>query len=82
MPEDLKKRKIVKIVVDRALCIGAASCMAVAPDVFEFDSENIAIVKPDAPMDDDMLLLAAQSCPTNAIFLYDEAGKQVYPEIS
>lgn len=76
-----KKRKIVKVVVDRALCIGAASCIAVAPDVFEFDSENIAVVKPNAPMDDDMLLLAAQSCPTNAIFLYDEEGKQVYPEV-
>ncbi len=73
---------IKRIVVNRDLCIGAASCIAVAPDVFEFDSENIAVVKPDAPMDDDMLLLAAQSCPTNAIFLYDENGKQVYPEVA
>lgn len=81
MPENSKKRKITRVVVDRALCIGAASCMAVAPDVFEFDSANIAVVKPNAPMDDDMLLLAAQSCPTNAIFLYDEEGKQVYPEV-
>lgn len=30
-------------------------------------------------VDDDMLLMAAQSCPTLAIFLYDEEGNQVYP---
>ncbi|MEK7164909.1 MAG: ferredoxin [Patescibacteria group bacterium] len=78
----LNKRKIIKVVVDRALCIGAASCIAVAPDVFALDSENIAVVKADAPLDDDMLLLAAQSCPTNAIFLYDEEGKQVYPSVN
>ncbi len=81
MADNAKKRKIVKIVVDRSLCIGASSCIAVAPDVFALDSENIAVVKPDAPLDDDMLLLAAQSCPTNAIFLYDEEGNQVYPPI-
>ena len=77
---DEKKRKIAKIVVDRNLCIGAASCVAVAPDDFELDSENKAIVKHPRVADDDTILLAAQSCPTLAIFLYDEDGKQVYPE--
>lgn len=74
-----KKRRIVKVAVDRSLCIGASSCIAVAPDIFELDSENVAVVKPNAPLDDELLLLAAQSCPTNAIFLYDEEGNQVYP---
>ncbi|MDP1709304.1 MAG: ferredoxin, partial [Candidatus Komeilibacteria bacterium] len=54
MPEtESKKPRIVKVVVDRALCIGAASCLAVAPDIFALDSENIAVVKSDAPVDEE-----------------------------
>lgn len=83
--------------IDRDLCIGAASCVAVYPDVFEIDGENKAVLKRAdeentseetdvkaldvASVDDDMLLLAAQSCPTAAIFLFDEKGNQVFPEV-
>lgn len=92
---DVKKPlKIGKITVDRNLCIGAASCVAVAPGVFELDSENKAVIqKADGTADSgpveygvlrekadhDMLMLAAQSCPTRAIILYDEEGNQIYP---
>ena len=88
--------KIKYLMVDRELCIGAASCIAIYPEVFELDDENKAVIllksgkktseKTDVDMlnveklDDDTLLLAAQSCPTAAIFLYDQEGKQVYPE--
>ena len=33
-------KKIAKIYVDRDLCIGAASCVAIAPGVFALDDEN------------------------------------------
>lgn len=79
MPSPLQKRKVGKIYVDRNLCIGAASCIAVAPDVFELDNENKAVVKNPTGADDETLLLAAQSCPTKAIILYDEQGNQIYP---
>ncbi|MEK7560401.1 MAG: ferredoxin [Patescibacteria group bacterium] len=72
-------RKIAKIVVDRNLCIGAASCIAVAPGVFELDGENKAVVYNDKGADDESILLAAQSCPTRAILLFDENGEQIYP---
>lgn len=87
--------KIKKIVVDRNLCIGAASCVLSADTVFELDGENKAIIRikggannsgpaeksalEDNAVTDDTLLTAAQSCPTRAIFLYDEDGTQVYP---
>ena len=74
-------KKIGKIVVDRNLCIGAASCIAVAPGVFELDSENKAVVYNDKGADDETILLAAKSCPTLAILLFDEDGNQIYPEI-
>ncbi|MBI3274228.1 MAG: ferredoxin [Candidatus Colwellbacteria bacterium] len=74
-----KPLKIGKIVVDRNLCIGAASCIAVAPGVFELDSENKAVVYNDKGADDETILLAAQSCPTQAILLFDEEGNQIFP---
>jgi hypothetical protein len=44
------------------------------------DEENLAyIVDPDSA-DDDTLLMSAQSCPVLAILLYDEHGKQIFPE--
>jgi ferredoxin len=68
-----------KIVVDRDLCIGAASCIAVSEVTFELDGENKAItINPNAA-DDATLLMAAQSCPTKAILLFDKDGKQVFP---
>ena len=71
--------KIGKIVVDRDLCIGAASCIAVAPGVFELDGENKAVVYNDKGADDETILLAAKSCPTQAIIVYDEEGNQIFP---
>ena len=81
--------------VDRELCIGAASCVAVYPEVFQLDEENKAVILQKngirtsdktsvdllevSALDDDTLLLAAQSCPTAAIFLYDEEGNQIFP---
>ena len=73
------KKKITKIVVDRDLCIGAAPCVTVAPGVFQLDEENKAIIVDAKGADDDTILLAAESCPVQAIFLYDEDGEQIYP---
>ncbi len=75
----IKQKKIARIYVNRELCIGAASCIAVAPGVFQLDSENKAIVSNENGADQETILLAAQSCPTRAIILYDEKGGQIYP---
>ena len=77
--QEKKPLKIGKIVVDRNLCIGAASCIAVAPGVFELDSENKAVIYKDKGADDETILLAAKSCPTQAILVFDEEGNQIYP---
>lgn len=72
-------KKIAKIVVDRDLCIGAAPCVTVAPGVFQLDEENKAIIVDAKGADDDTILLAAESCPVQAILLYDEDGERIYP---
>ena len=69
-----------KVKVLRDACIGAASCIAVSPNVFELDTENKAVVKSGADDVPENILLAAQSCPTKAIVIIDtESGQQVWP---
>lgn len=68
------------VTVDRSKCISAASCVAIAPKVFELDEENLARVISQDGNDDDTKLLAAQSCPTAAITVVNnETGEQVWP---
>ena len=82
----------MRVKVDRDLCIGAASCIALLPEVFELDEEGKAVIKSlkgsktsewtdghDLPKDLQMVLEAARSCPTNAIIVEDDDGKQLYP---
>ncbi|MEN6358072.1 MAG: ferredoxin [Armatimonadota bacterium] len=68
-----------KIVVDRIKCQGIGACVGTAPDVFEIDSEGKAVVINIQGSDDDTVFAAAEACPLDAITLYDEEGKQVYP---
>ncbi|HSX18986.1 MAG TPA: ferredoxin [Candidatus Saccharimonadales bacterium] len=69
-----------KITIDRDLCIGAGSCVALAMSTFALDSENKAIVLEGEGDPPDVVKLAAESCPTKAIILYDdETGEQEYP---
>lgn len=69
-----------EINIDRLLCIGAGSCVAIAPLAFALDNEAKAIVLPTFNNETDELLLeAAKSCPVAAIIIKDETGKQIYP---
>ena len=69
-----------KVTIDRNLCIGAGSCVAIAPKVFALDSEAKAILLPTAGEEDDVNTLeAAKACPVAAIIIQDETGKQVFP---
>ena len=77
MPE-LAPRNRVVVRVDRGLCIGSGDCVDTAPDVFQLDDEDKAVVvDPDgAPLDD--ILAAAGNCPVSAIFVVGEEG-DLYP---
>ncbi len=67
----------VKIIRDK--CISAATCVAIAPDTFELDDEGIAILKNLDGDDEQTIIDAAKSCPTQAIEVYDDEGKQLVP---
>ena len=69
-----------KLKVIRDLCISAANCVAISPQVFALDAENKAIINEGATDVPENVLLAAQACPAKAIVVVDtETGEQVWP---
>ncbi len=73
------KRKY-RITIKRDLCIGAASCSAIAPETFGLDDQNLAYIKEGEWDEDELILAAAQSCPVFAIIIEDlETGVQIFP---
>jgi ferredoxin len=68
----------LEITVDRARCIGSGDCVDTAPDVFQLDDEDKAVVvDPDGAQLDD-IIAAAGNCPVAAIFVVGEDG-DLYP---
>lgn len=71
----------LKVRVDRDLCIGAATCVAIAPKTFLLDSEAKAIVLDTVEQEtDETIIDAAKGCPVAAIIIEDEKGDQVFPQ--
>lgn len=80
-----------KIFYERDVCIGAASCVAVAPMVWELDKENKAVLKGGSKTNDPNIfekeidekdlqlnLDAARACPVNAIHIIEkDTGKKL-----
>ena len=67
-----------RVVVVPGKCIAAASCVAISPDVFKLNEENIAELIEEGVDSEDNIMLAAQSCPTGAIEIY-EGDARVWP---
>ena len=62
--------------IDESACAAHGDCVDIAPEVFELD--DVAQVIGTAP--DEVLLAAAEACPSAAIVLVDQrTDEQVYP---
>jgi ferredoxin len=72
--------KSYRFAIDRNKCIGASSCVALAPNTFELDEQDIVTITNSTGDDHETQLLAAQSCPVDAIKVIDqETGEQLWP---
>ena len=78
----------IQVGVDQELCMGASSCVELAPEVFRLDWSKRKSMFDPAPLekisdtleDQDRIFRAAQSCPYRAIYLEDaEHGERIFP---
>jgi sterol 14-demethylase len=72
----------VKIVVDRDLCQGHASCEGEAPEVFSVSKKgDLTILQPEPP---EVLRakveLAVKYCPTHALSIVEEPVEEIAEE--
>ena len=64
--------------IDRNSCISSGNCVADSPAVFDFDEDDIAVVKDGAAeLPDDRLVRVARNCPAGAIVLRDASGNEI-----
>lgn len=68
-----------RIEYDREGCIGAAACIAVAPNAWKMgeDGKAVQLVKEFDEKELQLHLDAARSCPVNVIHIVDEKGKRL-----
>jgi molecular chaperone DnaJ len=82
-PIDIPKGRF-HLTVEPSLCMAFGGCETLAPGVFVVDKNKMinpkAIVKSETGADFDMILAAAQTCPTKAIRIIDRyTGEQIFP---
>ena len=69
----------LRIRIDRELCVGFGDCIEAAPDAFKLDDAGIVVfVDPDA-VARELLISASDTCPVDAITVWDGSGHQVAP---
>ncbi len=81
----------ISVKIDQDLCLGAESCVSLAPMVFALDVEHLGFQRrgseplgmmdvPEGSVFSETVVLAAQSCPYRAIYVKDvETGEQLVP---
>ncbi len=83
MADDLTKKRTIRTLtmrIDQDLCIGAATCIAIAPKAWSLNDEAKAIILDTSDQEtDETLIEAAKACPVMAIFITDADGKQLFP---
>ena len=68
------------IEIDRELCYGFGDCVSTAPDVFELDDDEKAVVIDPNGAGRDDLIAAAWNCPVTAITIREAtSGEQLVP---
>lgn len=70
-----------KVWVDRSLCIGAATCIAVSPKAYVLDKEAKAVILDTIDEDTiESIIESAKVCPVTAIIIEDKKGQRVFPK--
>jgi ferredoxin len=75
-----RKIRTLTMRIDQTLCIGAATCVAIAPKAWALNDEAKAVILDTSDQEtDETLIEAAKACPVMAIYILDKDDKQIFP---
>jgi len=69
----------LRVRIDRTLCVGFADCIELAPEAFELDADGIVVFTTPENVERERLIEACESCPVDALTVWDETGTQLAP---
>jgi ferredoxin len=69
----------LRVRIDRTLCVGFGDCVKESSQAFALDEENVVIFADPDAVARDALLRACDSCPVDALTVWDEDGRQIVP---
>ena len=69
----------LRLHIDRTLCVGFGDCITEAPLAFALDEEGIAVFTDPGATGREQLLRACDSCPVDAITVWDAEGRPLVP---
>ena len=72
----------LRVVIDREQCVGFGDCVKEAPEGFKLDEDTIAVFIDPEAVERERLLRACDSCPVDAITVWDETGSQIVPGLN
>jgi ferredoxin len=79
---DIVEKKVsgLTIKIEKMTCIASENCINVSPDLFGLDDERICSFNEKAEgIAQEIIIEACSVCPVNALYVYDEEGKQIVP---
>jgi ferredoxin len=68
-----------KVTINRDACLGSGICAATAPHHFRLDDGKSRAHQEDIEPDDNVLDIA-DTCPAEAIIVYNAAGHRIAPD--
>jgi ferredoxin len=70
---------LLRVRIDRTLCVGFGDCITEAPEAFALDEGDVVIFLAPESVNPLQLIRACSSCPVDALTVWNEEGHIVAP---
>jgi ferredoxin len=67
----------MKIRIDIDECMSSGKCVADYPDAFDFDDNELAVVRDPSALSDEQMTRVSRNCPSRALILLDDDGNEI-----